>query len=42
LLAFAASYVKRLKVSLGFVVDFHELKLVDGVSKLLLPGAKRI
>jgi hypothetical protein len=26
---------------LGLVINFHELKLVDGVSRLILPGANQ-
>ncbi|MGQ0635261.1 MAG: GxxExxY protein [Planctomycetaceae bacterium] len=35
------SYMKLLDVPLGLVVNFHELKLTDGVSRMLLPGANR-
>ena len=33
------SYMKLLDVPLGLLLNFHELKLVDGVSRLILPGA---
>lgn len=33
------SYMKLLNVPLGLVANFHELKLVDGISRLILPGA---
>jgi GxxExxY protein len=33
------SYMKLLNVPLGFLLNFHELKMVDGISRLLLPGA---
>jgi GxxExxY protein len=33
------SYMKLLDVPLGLLLNFHELKLVDGISRLLLPGA---
>ena len=33
------SYMKLLDVPLGLVVNFHEAKLTDGVSRLILPGA---
>lgn len=33
------SYMRLLDVPLGLVINFHELKLVDGVSRLMLPGA---
>ena len=35
------SYMKLLDVPLGLIVNFHELRLVDGVSRLILPGANR-
>lgn len=33
------SYMKLLAVPIGLVVNFHETKLTDGVSRLILPGA---
>lgn len=33
------SYMKLLDVPLGLIINFHELKLVDGVSRMILPGA---
>src|SRR5436190_16420396 len=33
------SYMKLLDVLLGLLLNFHEAKLVDGVSRLILPGA---
>lgn len=33
------SYMKLLDVPLGLAINFHEVKLVDGVSRLILPGA---
>lgn len=35
------SYMKLLDVPLGLLINFHEIKLVDGVHRLLLPGANR-
>ena len=35
------SYVKLLNVPLGLVFNFHEVKLVDGISRLILPGANK-
>lgn len=35
------SYMKLLDVPVGLLINFHELKLVDGVSRLILPGANR-
>jgi len=37
--AIAMSYMKLLNVPLGLILNFHEAKLTDGVSRLLLPGA---
>ncbi len=34
------SYMKLLDVPLGLVINFHEMRLVDGVHRLILPGAK--
>jgi GxxExxY protein len=35
------SYMKLLNVPLGLLINFHELKLIDGVHRLILPGANR-
>ncbi len=35
------SYMKLLNVPLGLLMNFHELKLTDGVQRLILPGANR-
>lgn len=35
------SYMKLLNVPLGLVINFHELKVVDGVSRLTLAGAQQ-
>lgn len=35
------SYMKLLDVPLGLILNFHQDKLVDGVSRLILPGANR-
>jgi GxxExxY protein len=37
--AISLSYMKILNVPLGLVINFHELKLTDGVSRLILPGS---
>ena len=39
--AIAMSYMKLLDVPIGLIINFHEVKLVDGVSRLFLPGANR-
>jgi GxxExxY protein len=33
------SYMKPLDIPLGLIINFNELKLTDGVSRLILPGA---
>lgn len=33
------SYMKLLNVPVGLLVNFHEMKLVDGLHRLILPGA---
>ncbi len=35
------SYMKLLDVPIGLLINFHEIKLVDGVHRLILPGANR-
>ena len=35
------SYMKLLDVRIGLVIKFHEIKLVDGLSRMILPGANR-
>jgi len=35
------SYMKLLDIPIGLLINFHELKLVDGVHRLILPGANR-
>jgi GxxExxY protein len=35
------SYMKLLNVPLGLLFNFHEIKIVDGISRLLLPGANQ-
>jgi GxxExxY protein len=35
------SYMKLLNVPLGLLFNFHEVKLVDGISRLMLPGANQ-
>jgi GxxExxY protein len=33
------SYMKLLDVPLGLLLNFHQMKLVDGVHRMMLPGA---
>jgi GxxExxY protein len=35
------SYMKLLKVPVGLLINFHEMKVTDGVHRLILPGANR-
>jgi len=35
------SYMKLLDVPLGLLINFHEMKVTDGVSRLILPGANK-
>jgi GxxExxY protein len=35
------SYMKLLDVPLGLVINFHEMRVTDGVSRLMLPGANQ-
>lgn len=35
------SYMKLLDVPLGLVINFHETRLIDGLSRMILPGANR-
>jgi GxxExxY protein len=37
----AISYMKLLDVPLGLLINFHEFRLVDGISRLLLPHSNR-
>ena len=33
------SYMKLLNVPVGLLINFHEVKVTDGISRLILPGA---
>jgi GxxExxY protein len=35
------SYMKLLNIPLGLLINFHEMKVADGVSRLILPGANQ-
>jgi GxxExxY protein len=35
------SYMKLLDVPVGLLINFHEMKVTDGISRLILPGANR-
>jgi GxxExxY protein len=33
------SYMKLLNVPVGLLINFHEMKVTDGVQRFILPGA---
>lgn len=33
------SYMKLLNIPIGLLINFHEMKVTDGISRLILPGA---
>jgi GxxExxY protein len=35
------SYMRLLDVPLGLLFNFHEMRLIDGLSRLILPGANQ-
>lgn len=35
------SYMKLLNIPLGLLINFHEMKLVDGIHRMILPGANQ-
>ena len=35
------SYMKLLNVPLGLIINFHEMKVTDGINRLILPGANQ-
>ena len=35
------SYMKLLDIPLGLIINFNVLKLTEGVSRLILPGANK-
>ena len=35
------SYMKLLNIPVGLLINFHELKLVDGIHRMMLPGANQ-
>ena len=35
------SYMKLLNVPVGLLINFHEVKLADGISRMILPGANQ-
>ncbi|MGB6221816.1 GxxExxY protein [Haloferula sp.] len=35
------SYMKILKTPIGLLINFHELRLVDGVHRMILPGSNQ-
>jgi GxxExxY protein len=35
------SYMKLLDIPIGLIIDFREMKLTDGIARLILPGANK-
>ena len=35
------TYRKLWDVPLGLMINFHQMKLIDGVTRMILPGANR-
>ena len=35
------SYMKLLDIPLGLIINFHEMKRIDGVVRMILPGANQ-
>jgi GxxExxY protein len=35
------SYMKLLNIPIGLLINFHEIRVTDGISRLILPGANR-
>jgi GxxExxY protein len=35
------SYMKLLNIPVGLIINFHELKVVNGVHRMILPGANQ-
>ena len=35
------SYMKLLEIPVGLLINVHEMKLVDGIHRMILPGANR-
>jgi GxxExxY protein len=35
------SYMKLLNVPIGLIINFHEMKLVDGIVRMILRGANK-
>jgi len=35
------SYMKLLDVPIGLLINFHEMKVTEGISRLILPGANQ-
>jgi GxxExxY protein len=33
------SYMKLMDVPLGLLINFHELRLVDGICRMIIPGS---
>jgi len=40
-LAQLLSYMKLMDVPVGLLINFHEARVVDGLTRLILPGANQ-
>jgi GxxExxY protein len=36
------SYMKLLNIPLGLLINFHEMQVIDGISRLILPGGNEV
>ena len=36
-----SSYMKLVNIPLGLLINFHEMKVTEGISRLILPGANQ-
>ena len=36
------SYMKLLNIPIGLLINFHEMKLTDGIARMILPDANRL
>jgi GxxExxY protein len=35
------SYMRLLDIPIGLIINFHELKLTDGIARMIIPGSNR-
>lgn len=36
------SYMKLLDIPIGLLINFHEMRLTDGIARMILPGANHV